>query len=283
MKVHAKAPLRISFCGGGTDIPAWSDKHGGVVLSAAIKRYAHAIKCPRPQPGWEINQATQITYWADVPRGSGLGASSALSVAILAATDAYHGLERDRSELAREAYRQERGYLRQAGGKQDHWASAFGGLNVWRFTPEGEVLCYPRPVPEGLEESLLLVWTGAGRKVDGGTLQSKIDLGRTRALAEETIAWLGTNRFGKLLHEAWEEKKRANPLCTTPRADELYDAALKAGAEGGKLCGAGGGGYLLLHVPPDRHWAVEIALKCLEAKCERVEFDMQGVTVEKQG
>ena len=284
--VRTRAPLRISFAGGGTDLPEFSDPHGGVVLSATIKRYAHCELTYNGQLEVKVN--------CDCLPGSGLGGSSAVCVAMILAMDARLGIERTKGDLADAAYRWERLHMQIAGGKQDQYAAAYGGLNLIEFhtVPEQAIESWEpvevRPVTAdkaALQRSLMLVYTGKAR-TDAG-IQKKLaescrdkasDLSVLKLVVRDMYLALTEGRisdFGKLLHSAWIYKTKVSP-CTTSRADELYDVARKAGAWGGKLCGAGLGGYLLLCCDEERQPSVIRALEPKDCVCEAVEFEDEG-------
>ncbi len=284
--ITAKAPLRISFAGGGSDIPEWYSNHGGCVLSMTIRRFATVTAT--------VNGCLKIEVKSDCPPGSGLGGSSAVCVAMIAATDARFGIERTQRQLVESAVALERGHLRVAGGEQDQYSAVWGGLNLYEWKPgvigagHQEIL-----MPAGFCDWLHLVFTGKAR-TDAGIqrrLTERCSIGdvaalnRTMLVAREMAACLKDQDigwFGSLLHDAWEHKKEASPGCSTPRADELYQAAREAGAIGGKLCGAGGGGYLLLCCPPDKAVELKWAMERRDAICEPVIYEPDGVKVEQQ-
>ena len=286
--ITAKAPLRISFAGGGSDIPEWYERHGGCVLSATIKRYATVTTTQ--------NGELTIKVKSDCPPGSGLGGSSAVCVAMIAATGKRFGVERGLEEIVQAAIAMERGYLRVAGGEQDHYSAAVGGLNLFEWKKKEEQqgnpvwLTHYNKYPAEFPKWLHLVFTGKAR-TDAGIQQRLTErcktenvaaLNRTMLVAREMAKALqdgDLNWFGSLLHDAWEYKKETSPGCSTDRADWMYDTAKVTGAIGGKLCGAGGGGYLLLCVPPERRLDVVLALEKLDAMMEPVEFEPNGVTV----
>jgi D-glycero-alpha-D-manno-heptose-7-phosphate kinase len=294
--------LRVSFAGGGTDLPEFSDVHGGAVLSATIKRYAHCELT--------YNGELSVNVKCDAPPGSGLGGSSSVCVAIIRAMDARLGIERSKHDLAEAAYVMERKHLRIAGGKQDQYAAAFGGLNLIEFPSKKEAphanaadssltkeviqvspVVLPDQTREALQRSLVLVHTGAARTHAGIQKRLAENVGSqfetmmilkgqafvmTSALLNDDL-----EKFGRHLHYAWNAKKRSSN-CTTERADILYAAAMDTGAWGGKLCGAGLGGYLLLCVPEERRLDVMLAMERLDCRPEAVEFDDEGATVEQQ-
>jgi D-glycero-alpha-D-manno-heptose-7-phosphate kinase len=326
--VRAVAPLRLSFAGGGTDVPPYPATHGGAVLSVTITRSASALARVRPDPTWHVESLdlrTRATYPAgeplefdghldlvkavlrdldpahgldlvlatDSPPGSGLGSSSALVVAMLAAAGALAGREWTPDELAWRAFDVERGDLKIEGGMQDQFAAAHGGLNYIEFTADGVDVRPLRPGPDTvatLERSLLLAWSGSGRtdagilrrQVDGvieGSVRSMASLGAIKALAEAMRDRLldgDLAGFAEGLHEGWEQKRRLADGVATPWLDELYAVGRSAGAAGGKVLGAGGGGFLLFCCPPGREARVAAALEAAGAPCSPVRFDPRG-------
>jgi D-glycero-alpha-D-manno-heptose-7-phosphate kinase len=307
-QVTAQAPLRISFAGGGTDSMPYSGEHGGRVLSATIGLFARARvgvgpRLPGPSgdtlpsasqsagPGaaafdiaWELlgrpgeEPPPYRTCTAGLS-GSGLGTSSAAIVALLAALAAWCGRDLDRGELARLAYHVERERLAQAGGAQDHYSAAFGGVNLIEFGADGAGLIMPQHLDPGtwdrLERSLLLCDTGR-RRAPGevtalsvpGAVQTQA-LHRLKALAldmRDLLAAGNVDGFGERMGVAWEQKltlcggsgETAAPGMQD--AARLLDAGLAAGAMSGRLLGAPGGGFLLFFVPPPCRRAVAAAL-----------------------
>jgi D-glycero-alpha-D-manno-heptose-7-phosphate kinase len=324
--VRAKAPLRISFAGGGTDVEPYPSEHGGAVLSATIDLYAFASLEPRPGGEYEVrtDDGSTARYTSpedmvfdghldlvkaslrhmapdsglglhlsgDAPPGSGLGTSSALVVAMLAAVAEQTHLPLTPYELARRAYQVERVDLRQAGGMQDQYAAAFGGFNFIEFFGPDRVVVNPlriRPsVLNELHGSLLLCHTGITRK-SGGILRRQVEgyragttldaLARIKGLAVGMKEALLTGRLDRLadgLNEGWEQKRRLAEGITNERVDELYERALKAGATAGKLLGAGGGGYLLLFCPFTERSHVADAMEEAGARVVRFHFEERG-------
>jgi D-glycero-alpha-D-manno-heptose-7-phosphate kinase len=328
VEVRAVAPLRLSFAGGGTDVPPYPAAHGGAVLSATIERSASAWARLRHDATWTVESLdlmARASYPAgdelefdghldlvkavlrdlgsahgldlilatDSPPGSGLGSSSALVVAMLAAAGALAGRRWSAAELAWRAWHVERVDLKIEGGMQDQFAAAYGGLNHIEFHADA-VEVHPlalRPeVLEALESSLLLAWSGSGRtdagilrrQVDGvlgGSARSLASLGAIRALAEAMRDMLldgDLAGFADGLHEGWEQKRRLADGVATPRLDELYAVGRAAGAAGGKVLGAGGGGFLLFCCPPGSFERVAEALEAAGAPCSPVAFDARG-------
>ena len=329
MEVEACAPLRISFAGGGTDVPPYPATHGGAVLSATISRSARARVRARPDHEYHVEsldlmaraafaphelvfnghldlvkavlrelapeRGLDLTLATDAPPGSGLGSSSALVVAMLAAVGVAGGARWSPAELAQRAYQVERIDLKIEGGMQDQYAAAFGGLNFIEFHGEEDVTLRPLQVPaetvQELERSLLLAWSGRSR-TDDGILRRQVDGvlgGSARSLESlEAMKALATGMrdallrgdladFANGLHEGWRQKRRLASGIATPRLDELYAVGRRAGAAGGKVLGAGGGGYLLFATPPGARARVADALEAAGAPCAQVEFDFRGV------
>jgi D-glycero-alpha-D-manno-heptose-7-phosphate kinase len=228
------------------------------------------------------------------PPGSGLGSSSALVVALVALLQEHYQLPLTEYELAQLAYEIERHDLEIPGGMQDHYAATFGGFNFIEF---GErVVVNPlriRPaVINELEISLMLCFTGITResgaiisdqtsRVTNRQTETLEGMRAQKQLAQEMKALLlrGEIRdFGALLDEVWKQKKRMSPLITNQRIDEAYDIAIKHGALGGKVTGAGGGGYILFVCDFDHKHRVAEALTNFGATVTEFSFERQGVT-----
>ena len=312
--VVTRAPLRISFAGGGTDLPSFYQREFGAVVSATIDKYVYVMinRC-RPllsrgidDPGryrirlsysstenvqqvdelkhpivrealklMDLDIPMDISTMADVPAGTGLGSSGTFSVALLHALHLLKGEDPDREQLAAEAAYIEIDILGRPVGKQDHYAAAFGGLNAIRFLADGEVTIRPvgKPaVPEGqLFPHLLMLYTGVSR--DASTVLSSQrenvdglsgELIKMRDHAHQLEKLLNgefcLHRFGEVLHGNWMHKRTLSDNISTMQIDAWYDLAMEAGALGGKICGAGGGGFLLLVVEPEQRSAVREAL-----------------------
>ena len=286
--IHATAPLRISFSGGGTDHPSFYSKHGGAVLSVAIKKYAHCV-ISTLRSATDQHVETMMRYWTDLPPGSGLGGSSAVAVAVIAAEDRRHGIERGRIEVGKVAERLERGHLGMAGGSQDSWPAALGGCNLWRFNDEiNNPMVSPvtSDVYQPLAKWLMLCPTGQKVAKVTPTVSSPETTKSLKTMTALTHSMHDMllkgefKLFGYMLLEAWKLKKQSSPGCSTPRADLLLKTAVYAGAVGGKLCGSGGGGYLLLCADPSKHAGIRDALSIDGQRCEPVEFDEEGLKVE---
>ncbi|MGH2725130.1 MAG: GHMP kinase [Actinomycetota bacterium] len=327
--IRAKVPLRISFSGGGTDVMPYPKDHGGCVLSATIDLYAFASLRPREDSEYRVfsvdgSSATyaspeelvfdghldlvkaclrsmapetglELHLLCDAPPGSGLGSSSGLVVAMLAAVAEQTHTPLTPYELARRAYEVERVDLRQAGGLQDQYACTFGGFNFIEFWGQDRVVVNPLRIPPDvaneLHGSLLLCYTGMTRK-SGGILRRQVEgyvtgrkesveaLGRIKALTLELKEALLTGdlvTFAEVLDASWHAKRHLTEGITNTRIDELYERARGAGATAGKLLGAGGGGYLLLFCPFNDRPRVAEAMELAGARVVKFHFEEQGV------
>jgi D-glycero-alpha-D-manno-heptose-7-phosphate kinase len=303
--IVSRTPLRVSFVGGGTDLPDFVDQHGGAVVSTAIDKWIRVAVAPRFEGDVRVSysqteivdtarevkhelvrealkltgipQGLDIVTLADVPsRGTGLGSSSAVMVGLLTALYAYQGIYRSPAELAEEAAHIEIDVLEKPVGKQDHYAAAVGGFNLIEFLPGGAVRVEPIVAPSGtleaLHRSLMLFYTGRQRAaadvladqktaiMDGSATESLLAM---KALAYDMRNALGAGdsaAVGDLLHRNWKLKRTLATGITDKAVDGWYQAARDAGATGGKLLGAGAGGFLLFSAPPDRQSAVRSAL-----------------------
>jgi D-glycero-alpha-D-manno-heptose-7-phosphate kinase len=222
-----------------------------------------------------IERGVELHHDGDLPARSGMGSSSAFTVSLLNALHALRGEMATKQQLAREAIHVEQDVLKETVGSQDQVMAAHGGLRHVRFHPDGEIEAAPLVLQPGrlaeLKSHLLLVYTGIARTAADvaksyvvGIETRRRQLRILKQLVDESINILtgGVNLlpFGELLHEAWHAKRSLSSVVSNAEVDNLYDRALAAGALGGKLTGAGGGGFLLLFAPPDRHQDVLDAL-----------------------
>jgi len=224
-----------------------------------------------------LDTSLEITTIGDVPAGTGMGSSSSLTVAMLAAFFAYRGRTASPEELARLACEIEIERVGSPIGKQDQYIAAYGGLQYIRFNPDESVQVDPVPcLPEtlrALEDHLLLFYTGTTRSANGilkeqsDATASKLEvLRQMRDLAgemrEALVGPQGSNleTFAELLHQGWELKRSLVTSISSGGVDDWYRKARAAGARGGKLLGAGGGGFLLVMAEPDRHESIRSAL-----------------------
>jgi D-glycero-alpha-D-manno-heptose-7-phosphate kinase len=305
--LRSKAPLRISFAGGGTDVSPYPEEKGGAVLNATIDKFAYAtlsvpggtdgstrvhsldynltasyarpddltyngeldlvkaaVKLLRPpHPRGDPQEALELFLHSDAPPGTGLGSSSTMAVALVGAFQQYLKEPWTLYEVAELAYRIEREELGMKGGRQDQYAAAFGGFNFMEFTGKTTIVNPLRIAPDVLNElayRLLLCYTGTSH-FSNDIIQRQqtsyaekrpttVDaLDATKRLAidmKNTLMRGNIDEMGALLDEGWQLKKQFTDGISNPRIDALYERARAAGALGGKLVGAGGGGYILL-------------------------------------
>ena len=330
----ARAPVRISFGGGGTDLPAYYEKHGGAVLSTTIDRYFYVLLNVTHSNELQITSSDYRTFYrhdseeplqwegdlslpkailhqfgimrgirlflaSEVPPGTGLGSSSAVAVAIIKAVSTACGMQMSRHELAEAACQMEIGKMGMPIGKQDQYAAAYGGLNFFRFEAGGVTAEPVRIAPEILEqfqERLLLFYTGASR--DSSTILSEqtrksssnegvvAALGNVKTMAFEARRLLERGELrgiGELLDASWQQKKKFASGVTKPFVDESYEVAKHHGAIGGKLTGAGGGGFLMLFCEPEDQINVTVALERRGLKRMGFHFEQNGAQVLMNG
>jgi D-glycero-alpha-D-manno-heptose-7-phosphate kinase len=304
--IITKTPFRVSFGGGGSDLPSFYRQNGGCVLSVTISKYVYIsmhpyfnssqflLKYSKTELAGEVADiqhrifrevlaelwpagGVEITSTADIPSGTGLGSSSSFAVGLLHAVYAYRAQFRAKEQLAEEACRLEIEALHEPIGKQDQYAAAYGGLNLFEFKPDDSVVRTPVILPADalleLENSLMLFYTGDQRET-GEILRDQIAQVAGQPSAREAqeglvkIAYdmcqeLNRGRldgFGRLLHRGWLLKRSLSSKISNPRIDSFYQRALESGALGGKLLGAGGGGFLLLYCPLARQELLRRAL-----------------------
>lgn len=301
--IITQAPLRISFAGGGTDLPGFYKKNGGAVLSTAIDKYVFVIVKERFDEkiylNWmkkeivdslndiehelireamrktQVLKGVEITTLSDIPaEGSGLGSSGSLTVALLHALYLYRGELVDMERLAKEAYEIETDILKKSSGKQDQYIAAYGGVRHFEFERNGGVKVSTPTISEKdlryLNSSLLLFFTGKTRKSEEILLKQKQKIGETspilRKMRDQSFVLLhalnegNIKMVGEILDEGWTYKKQLIGGISSPDIDEMYKKAKRAGATGGKIAGAGGGGFLLLFVPPEKQTSVRNVL-----------------------
>lgn len=242
-----------------------------------------------------------LTSWSDAPPGSGLGASSTLVVAMVGAFAEWLRLPLGEYDIAHIAFVVERGDLGLAGGKQDQYAAAFGGVNLIEFYAGDRVIVNPLRVKEWvlneLEASLVLYFTGVSRdsariideqirNTQSGSAPSveamhamKADVGRMK----EAILLGDIRRFAGILGSSWEAKKRMAQGISNTHIEQVTQTALAAGAVSGKVTGAGGGGYMMFVVPPRRRRGLIDALSKLGGECMNFHFTREGVTAWRTG
>ncbi len=235
-----------------------------------------------------ISRGVEVTTMGDIPSaGSGLGSSSTVTVGALHAMYTFLGEIVPAERLAREACQVEIDILGKPIGVQDQYIAAYGGLRFMEFTPEGQVRCerieLAPELQRRLNESLLLFFTGVTRRADSILDEQQRNINHRLAILREIKQMAYTARdelrashlesIGRLLHEGWQLKKQLASQISNGALDEMYQAARQAGALGGKITGAGGGGFLLLYCPPERREAVRNALKPLQELPFQLEMD----------
>lgn len=235
-----------------------------------------------------ITKSIEVTTMGDIPsEGSGLGSSSTVTVGALHALYAYAGDMVSAEKLAREACAIEIDKLQKPIGIQDQYIAAYGNLRFFEFLPDGEVrvekVSIDTEARRALNDRFLLFFTGVSRRADGilkeqkaNISDRKMTLREIKQMAHEARKSLNAadfDTFGKLLHESWMLKKKLAGQITNGAIDDMYEAARRAGAIGGKITGAGGGGFLLLYVPYDRQSTVRNALCDLQELPFRLEAD----------
>jgi D-glycero-alpha-D-manno-heptose-7-phosphate kinase len=312
--IISRTPLRVSFAGGGTDIPDYYRTGYGAVTSSTIRKYMYVTVNRRFDKDLRVSyskteivdhvdklehgivrealkkvgltEGVEVTTIADIPsKGTGLGSSSALAVGLLNALYAFKGYRASPKKLAEEACEIEIERLGEPIGKQDQYISAYGGLQHIKFNADETVILDPVICPpktkRDIENHLLLFYTGRTRqsgdiltKQKGNTKNNKDTLDKMRDQAEElfrSLTSLQVHRLGEILRDGWNLKKSLAKGISDEHIDELYEKALAAGAVGGKITGAGGGGFILLFVPPDKQWSVRNAL----AELREIEFKLE--------
>jgi D-glycero-alpha-D-manno-heptose-7-phosphate kinase len=304
--VISRAPLRISFFGGGTDFPEYFLKEGGAVLATAIDKYSfvtasafqshlfdYAVRVSYSRgelvkavadiehPVFReclrycgLDQGIELHTVADLPAFTGLGSSSSFTVSLLHVLHAYKGESVTPLQLAYEAIHIERGVLHECVGVQDQATAAIGGFNLLEFRAEDDIRVHPLALSPGrvseIEAHLFLVFTGIKRKaaeIEGRKVQNfaaKMATLRTmRQMAHRGFEILSNGRslheLGRLLDEAWQAKRSLEAAVSSNEIDELYRRGLEAGAWGGKLLGAGGGGFMMFLAPPESHESLRAA------------------------
>lgn len=329
-----RSPVRISFGGGGTDLEAYYGRYGGFVVSAAIARYAYvAVREPGDRTirissadyrVWESyargeiptvagplilpkaavaslagsglrERGADIFTASEVPPGTGLGSSSAMAAALVQALHAYLGQPQDPASLAENACMLEIERLDMPIGKQDQYASAFGGLNAITFSGnrvEVVPLRMPADAIAALNARLLLFSTGTSRDSANILREQRNDttqkpmvtgvLHHIKSLAlqmREALEAEDLDGFAQLLHESWEQKRQLSGRVSSGAIDGWYEMARAAGALGGKITGAGGGGFLLLYCPRERQVALRAVMAAQGLQEMPFEFDFEGTRV----
>jgi D-glycero-alpha-D-manno-heptose-7-phosphate kinase len=316
--ITTATPQRISFAGGGTDINYFYEKHGGLVLSTTIDKFIYVtvkvhnklfkekyrlnysitehIDCLEDIKNeiarecirfLEINEPLYISSTSDLPALSGLASSSSFAVGLLNALHQLKGEHVSLAQIAEEACHIEINVLGKPIGKQDQYAAAFGGMNLFTFNPNGSVLLTPVNNKNffNIFENSLLFYTDIQRSADEVLIDQKNAFGINEKnlleIKELAIKFydlisepeIRLKKIGQLLHQNWLSKKALSNKVSNNLIDSYYEEALKNGAYGGKILGAGGGGFLFLIAPKNNHSKIIKALN----KLEMVEFNFEPI------
>ena len=304
--VITRTPLRISFVGGGSDMECFYSEDAGAVVSATISKYiyinvnklfnkkiraSYSVTEEVSRPAeiahplirsalkmYGIENSIEISSMADIPKGTGLGSSSAFTVGLIKALSAYLKKEIDPGELAQKACDIEINMCGEPIGKQDQYSAATGGFNQFTFNKNGTVtsesiFCDPVNISK-IENHILLFYTGISRKSSEVLRAQKLKIesngeafeaiSKMKGLCAPFISALKESnlpKMGEILHENWVLKRSVDKLISNPQIDSWYQLARDEGAYGGKLLGAGNGGFLMFLASPDRHQAIKNKLK----------------------
>lgn len=320
--IIVQSPLRISFIGGGSDIPQFYHRSLGATLSTTINKYIYVCINPKfdnkirasysiTEIVGNVNQlkhtrikacmkhtgaikGIEIVTIADIPsRGTGLGSSSSLTVGLLKALNAYQGKTISENELAKQACFIEINKLREPIGKQDQYIAAFGGFRFIEYLPNDSVKVNYLQVSQNtiakLEKTVLLFYTGIDRstktilKNQVNNLTKKINIDSTKKMVElafelkKQLEKGNIKSFGQLLHQAWLIKKTLATNISNGLIDNMYKTAMDNGATGGKLLGAGGGGFLLVVADPSKHKQIKISLN--KYQVTNINFEQEGCKI----
>ena len=331
MLLIARAPVRISFGGGGTDLPAYYTQFGGAVLSTAINRYIYTFISRgatdalqiissdfrvfyRREPGEEYTtdgelglakavlrefdntDGLDVFIASQIPPGTGLGGSGAVAVSMITGLSAWFGWNYSKIDIAEMACDIGINKLKLPSGKQDEYGATMGGLNQIVFTKEGtrvNPVSAPPGILDSLQSRLMLFYTGksrnsekilnsqskASREQDPATLER---MHRIKALGQDMLTTVTEGRlddFADLLHQSWLQKRGVNSAISNDQIDTAYETARQNGALGGKITGAGGGGFLMLYCHESKQAAVTNALQALNLYRMDFCFDFEGAQV----
>ena len=301
--IIARAPLRISFVGGGTDLPDFYRRYPGRVISTAIDKFVYLVinrtpLIPKVSARYSVSETVdhpknlqhtriraalldlgiekglEIGSFASLPAKTGLGSSSSFSVALMKGLHAYRGKKIDKKEAAEAACRLEIELVKEPIGKQDQYAAAFGGFNIFQFNSDGTVdiepilLDYKKQTL--LEDHMLIFFTGISRTASSVLTEQKSRIDEHfetyKKMADsvfdfkEKLIKGDIKGMAEILHQGWLHKKSLASNVSNNLIDSLYEAGLKTGAWGGKILGAGGGGCIMFLSPIDKKPAIRLAV-----------------------
>ena len=316
--IITRTPFRISFVGGGSDLRDFYTKCQGAVLSTSINKYMYIsshkfFEEDKVRAKYSITETVQnvdelkheiirealkkanikggveLSSIADIPAGTGMGSSSAFTVGLLHNLNAIKREYSSKEKLAEEACHMEIDILKEPIGKQDQYAAAFGGLNIFRFNADETVSVEPlylkQEVYTQLQENLVLFFIGNERKASDILVEQKNNIGNADKFAVlkdmvalvdvlKDVLYKGTlDEFGLLLHQNWLLKQRLASKISNNYIEELYHLGLKNGATGGKLLGAGGGGFMLFYCPKEKQQKL---IKAMPVRHFDFKFDNEG-------
>ena len=336
MIIRSKAPLRIGFAGGGSDVSPFSDLYGGAILNATLNKYAYATIIPRDdqkiilnsvdknirlvldsaeyiEPKGELDLikgiynrivrdytlrplSFELITHVDAPPGSGLGSSSTLVTAIIGAFQEWLNLALGEYDLAHLAYVIEREDMGMSGGKQDQYAATFGGVNFMEFSKDDKVIVNPLRIKSvylnELAYNLVLYNTKTSRlssriietqarnvaAQDESSILATSNLKEQAIRMKEAILKGKLDQIGDILDFGWQNKKKMARGITNKLIDNIYRTAVERGASGGKISGAGGGGFMLFYCPNNTRNEVIDGLKKFGGGPQRFEFTTNGLT-----
>jgi D-glycero-alpha-D-manno-heptose-7-phosphate kinase len=311
--IITRAPLRISFVGGGTDIQEFYSRYPGRVISATIDKFVHVAVNPNTFSGrfiikyaeteseshpssfkhdrfrealvsMRVEEGLEIASFADLPAKTGLGSSSSFSVALMKALHAYRGEKISKEKAAQAACDLEINLLKEPIGKQDQYAAAYGGLNMFTFNTDGTVTVEPIFTDfrfrSRFENHMMLFFTGITRSASEILKEQKKGIDEKfetyKQMSDSVLDFVELVRnedlrgMAKMLKEGWEKKKSLSGNISNSTTDYLYDAAIKGGAWGGKILGAGGGGCLLFIADPKDHQKIQ---ESIEKKAQELQLE----------
>lgn len=332
MVIKSRAPLRISFAGGGTDVSPFPEKYNGTVVNATINKYTDiGLKLRKDKKlTIKLNGLKKIVYpnikkishddkfdqvlavikhFYQKPEGldiqirmgissPGLGSSSSLFVSLIGGFNELLKLKLNKYKIAQLAFNLERKKLKNLGGRQDQYASTFGGINWMEFRGATKVKVIPlrlfSKTIRQLENALILLDIGKrispdklmkdqikNIKTNKETIRAMLATKKITFEVKKALLSSDLNKLGQLLDQAWQLKKKFTPLISNQRIDSLYEKFKKVGALGGKIAGSGGGGHMLILCQPNKKNAIKKEAKKFKIKPQEFKFDFSGLSVKK--
>ena len=319
--IIARAPLRVTLGGGGTDLPSYYEKFGGFLIAAAIDKYvyitvhetfvpdvivkyselervpdASKLRHPIFREVFALlsmgGNGLELASMADIPAGTGLGSSGSFTISLLKALHAYKKNLVHPAELAAQACEIELNRLKEPIGKQDQYIAAYGGITCFKFLPDGRVEAWPLKISDdtrdSLEDNLLLFFTGYSRsasailkeqdhksKQSDGVMIENLHFVKDLGLQSQRALESGNlSEFARLMDVHWQRKKQRSGGMSNPKINEWYDLATANGALGGKLIGAGGGGFLMFYAEDKAR--LRRVMRQAGLKEVRFRFDFEG-------